>query len=69
MLLKGRADSEISSTDELVITELMFNGTFSGLDVHKLVALVSCFVGVEKSNEEIKLTQQMAEPLARLQVR
>lgn len=66
-MLKGRAACEISSSDELVATELLFNGTLLNLDVHELVALVSCLVPVEKSQEDIKLTKKMAPSLAQLQ--
>lgn len=47
--LKGRAACELDTADELLTTELMFNGVFGGLDKHQLVALVSCLVPVEKS--------------------
>ncbi len=40
--LKGRAACEISTGDELLTTELMFNGVFNSLDKHQLVALLSC---------------------------
>lgn len=46
---QGKAACEIDTTDELVVTELMFNGCFGSLDKHQLVALVSCFVPTEKS--------------------
>lgn len=36
-------------------TELMFNGCFHGLDKHQLLALVSCLVPCDKSNEEVRL--------------
>lgn len=48
--LKGRAACEISTGDELLTTELMFNGVFNSLNKHQLVALISCLVPVEKSN-------------------
>ena len=48
--LKGRAACEISTGDELLTTELMFNGVFNSLDRHQLVALISCLVPVERSN-------------------
>jgi len=53
--LKGRAACWIAAADELVVTELMFNGVFAKLDHHQLVALCSCFIPCEKSkeNEEI----------------
>ena len=53
--LKGRAACEISTGDELLTTELMFNGVFNSLDKHQLVALLSCLVPVEKSN--VRLSQ------------
>ena len=49
--LKGRAACEIDTADELLVTELMFNGCFGRLDHHQLVALCSCFMPVEKSKE------------------
>lgn len=36
--------------DELVTVELMFDGTFGGLDPAQLAALTSCLVPVERSN-------------------
>ena len=68
VLLKGRAACEVDAADELVATELLFNGALGELDKHQLVALLSCLVPVEKSGEAIKLTQAMAGPLAQLQV-
>ena len=62
--LKGRAACEVDTADELLTVELMFNGTFNGLDVHQLVALVSCLVPVEKSNVRLAFTLQcMEQPL------
>jgi superfamily II RNA helicase len=40
---------QISAADELVATELMFNGVYNSLDAHQLVALVSCLVPSDKS--------------------
>lgn len=65
--LKGRAACEIDTADELLTTEMMFNGTFNGLDKHQLVALVSCLVPGEKSQEQIQLTKALSEPLSQLQ--
>jgi ATP-dependent RNA helicase DOB1 len=41
--LKGRVACEISSGDALVLTEMIFNGVFNGLEVKQVVALVTCF--------------------------
>jgi ATP-dependent RNA helicase DOB1 len=47
--LKGRAACEIDTGDELLITELMFAGAFSGMTPAVCAALCSCFVPTEKS--------------------
>ncbi|KAF9793576.1 hypothetical protein SFRURICE_021593 [Spodoptera frugiperda] len=41
--LKGRIACELSSADELLLTELIFNGVFNGLTSEQSAALVSCF--------------------------
>eukprot|EP00117_Sycon_ciliatum_P021441 scpid29947/ scgid18789/ Superkiller viralicidic activity 2-like 2; ATP-dependent helicase SKIV2L2 len=49
--VKGRVACEISSCDELVLTELLFNGAFSELSAEQVTALLSCFVYDERSKE------------------
>lgn len=44
VLTKGRAACEIDTADELLTTELMFNGVFTNLDKHELVALCACLI-------------------------
>ncbi|KAK9287030.1 hypothetical protein L1049_015438 [Liquidambar formosana] len=46
--LKGKVACEISSADELTLTELMFNGVFKDIKVEEMVSLLSCFVWQEK---------------------
>ncbi|KAK2972595.1 hypothetical protein RJ640_007767 [Escallonia rubra] len=65
--LKGRAACLIDTGDELLVTELMFNGTFNDLDHHQTAALASCFVPGDKSSEQIHLRQELAKPLQQLQ--
>lgn len=65
--LKGRAACLIDTGDELLVTELMFNGTFNDLDHHQVAALASCFVPCDKSNEQIHLRNELAKPLQQLQ--
>lgn len=49
-MTKGRAACEIDTADELLTVELMFNGVFSKLDKHQIVALASCLIPLgEKS--------------------
>jgi len=46
--MKGRVACEISSGDELLLTELIFNGVFNPLSPEQCAALLSCFVFTEK---------------------
>ncbi|CAL1279980.1 unnamed protein product [Larinioides sclopetarius] len=65
--IKGRVACEISSADELLLTEMIFNGAFNNLNVHQTTALLSCFVFQEKSNEMPKLTDELSGPLRLMQ--
>ena len=46
--LKGRVACEINASDELLLTEMIFNGVYNNLSPEQTVALVSCFVFQEK---------------------
>ena len=46
--VKGRVACEISSGDELLLTELIFNGVFNSLSPEQCAGLLSCFVFGEK---------------------
>ncbi|XP_053446515.1 exosome RNA helicase MTR4 isoform X3 [Nycticebus coucang] len=65
--MKGRVACEISSADELLLTEMMFNGLFNDLTAEQATALLSCFVFQENSSEMPKLTEQLAGPLRQMQ--
>ena len=41
---KGRFSCELSTPDELVLTDMVFDGVFNDLKIEQAVALVSCFV-------------------------
>ncbi|KAL0337166.1 UNVERIFIED_CONTAM: DExH-box ATP-dependent RNA helicase DExH10 [Sesamum calycinum] len=64
--LKGRAACLIDTGDELLVTELMFNGTFNDLDHHQVAALASCFIPGDRSTEQIQLRAELAKPLQQL---
>jgi ATP-dependent RNA helicase DOB1 len=64
---KGRVACELSSADELLLTEMIFNGLFNSLDVIQTVALLSCFVCDEKSSEMPKLSESLSGPLKQMQ--
>ncbi|XP_028551245.1 DExH-box ATP-dependent RNA helicase DExH10 isoform X3 [Dendrobium catenatum] len=65
--LKGRAACLIDTGDELLVTELMFNGTFNDLDPHQAVALASCFIPGDKSSDQVFSRIELAKPLQQLQ--
>ena len=52
--MKGRVACEISSGDELLLTELIFNGVFNPLSPEQSAALLSCFVFTEKVSLTIR---------------
>lgn len=57
----------VSSGDELMITEMLFNGMFNDLNVYQINALLSCFVFEEKAERTEKLTEELAKPLRQMQ--
>ncbi|KAL5486646.1 hypothetical protein EMCRGX_G019154 [Ephydatia muelleri] len=65
--MKGRVACEISSGDELLLTEMIFNGAFNDLSVEQCVALMSCFVFEEKADAMPKLTDELSGPLKMMQ--
>ena len=65
--MKGRVACEISSGDELLLTEMIFNGVFNDLTPEQTAALLSCFVFQEKSEEVPKLKDELGGPLKIMQ--
>ncbi|KAI0209509.1 Exosome RNA helicase MTR4 [Lamellibrachia satsuma] len=65
--MKGRVACEISSADELLITEMLFNGVFNELTSSQCCALLSVFVFQEKASEMPKLTEALSGPLRIMQ--
>ncbi|KAF8513054.1 antiviral helicase [Gautieria morchelliformis] len=65
--IKGRVACEISTGDELLLTELVFNGVFNSLAPEQCAALLSCFVFTEKSEQTVKLKEELAAPLRVMQ--
>jgi len=65
--VKGRVACEINAGDELVLTELIFQGLFNDLEVDYTVALLSCFAFEEKSDSALKLKEELYAPLRALQ--
>ncbi|KAG5446856.1 Exosome RNA helicase MTR4, variant 2 [Clonorchis sinensis] len=66
LTFKGRVACEISSGDELMLTELMLDGFFSSLTPAQLAGVLSCFV-VKKSfgkHQRTQLAPDMSKALA-----
>ncbi|XP_045474274.1 exosome RNA helicase MTR4-like [Harmonia axyridis] len=65
--LKGRVACELSSADELLLTELLFNGLFNNLSPAEATALLSCFVCTEKSDKPPKINDALKGPFRQMQ--
>ncbi|EER04698.1 helicase, putative [Perkinsus marinus ATCC 50983] len=51
VLEKGKLACEISSCDEILLTELVFNNVFEGMSAEHIAALCSCLILDEKSED------------------
>lgn len=66
--LKARVACEISTGDELMLSELLFNGFFNSLTPEQCAAVLSCFVFEEKAKETPALTrEELLKPLKEIQ--
>lgn len=66
--LKARVACEISTGDELMLAELLFNGFFNNLTPEQVAAVVSVFVFEEKVKEAPPLSKdELAKPLKEIQ--
>ncbi|KAF7495704.1 ATP-dependent RNA helicase mtr4 [Sarcoptes scabiei] len=65
--IKGRVACEITSGDELLLTEMLFNGVFNNLNCNQLAALLSCMVFEEKVSTVRKLSDELTVPFKRMQ--
>merc|ERR1712232_1307739 len=53
VLLKGRMACELTSADEILMTEIVFQNVFADMDANSIVALCSCLIFDEKSEDPI----------------
>ncbi|XP_078433326.1 RNA helicase, ATP-dependent, SK12/DOB1 protein [Wolffia australiana] len=65
--LKGKVACEISSADELTLTELMFGGVFKDITAEEIAAVLSCFVWQEKLNNSQKPREELDLLFSQLQ--
>ncbi|KAI8934330.1 ATP-dependent RNA helicase mtr4 [Plenodomus lindquistii] len=65
--LKARVACEISTGDELVLSELLFNRFFNELTPEQCAACLSCFIFEEKTTEVSPLKEELAKPYREIQ--
>ncbi|KAJ3174201.1 ATP-dependent RNA helicase mtr4 [Geranomyces variabilis] len=65
--MKGRVACEISAGDELLLTEMIFNGAFNELSVDQTVSLLSCFTFGEMTEAAPRMRDELAVPLRIMQ--
>ncbi|KAI9887622.1 MAG: ATP-dependent RNA helicase mtr4 [Watsoniomyces obsoletus] len=65
--LKARVACEISTGDELLLSELLFNRFFNELTPEQCAAVLSCFIFEEKSNEQAQQKEELARPFREIQ--
>ena len=66
--LKGRVAVEINAGDELLLTEMIFDGVFSDLTPPETAAVLSTFVFQGKSKEEASINPKLTEVLNKMKV-
>merc|ERR1712183_271471 len=59
VLLKGRMVCELTSADEILMTEIVFQNVFADMEANHIVALCSCLVFDEKSEDPITNNLQL----------
>ena len=66
VLMKGHIAAEISSGDDLVLTELLMDGTFASLKPEDIAALLSCSIHEEKLDGGSKHANRVRPELEKL---
>jgi ATP-dependent RNA helicase DOB1 len=65
--LKARVACEISTGDELMLSELLFNRFFNDMTPEQCAAVMSCFVFEEKVNDNPVLSPELSRALREIQ--
>lgn len=65
--IKARVACEISTGDELVLSELLFNRFFNELTPEQCAACLSCFIFEEKCNESPALKEPLQKAFREIQ--
>lgn len=67
MQQKGKVAAEVESVDELLITELIFEGIFNDLEPAGVCALLTCLFPKEKSRDTAEVIPELSPGLIMLQ--
>ncbi|XP_063225219.1 exosome RNA helicase MTR4 [Bacillus rossius redtenbacheri] len=65
--LKGRVACELNGADELLMTEMIFNGVFNNMTPAQCASILSCFVCDEKSSDMPKMSEELSGALRQMQ--
>jgi len=60
VLLKGRMACELTSADEVLMTEIVFQNVFADMEANHIIAACSCLVFDEKSEDPITNNPELA---------
>ncbi|RMD40697.1 hypothetical protein DV735_g4452, partial [Chaetothyriales sp. CBS 134920] len=66
--LKGKVACEVHSADELVLTELILENVLSEYEPEEIVALLSCFVFQEKTDNEPSINERLKKGVEQISV-
>ena len=64
---KGRVACEINTSDELLVTELVFSGIFGKMKPEICAAVLSALVYQEKADDNLKMRDELKGPLRQVQ--
>jgi len=59
VLLKGRMACELTSADEVLMTEIVFQNVFADMEANHIIALCSCLVFDERSEDPITSNMEL----------
>lgn len=65
--MKARVACQISTGDELMLSELLFNRFFNDMSPEQCAAVMSCFVFEERVNESPVLNEEMSKAVREIQ--
>jgi antiviral helicase SKI2 len=64
--LKGRVACEINTCESLIVTEMIFENVFTSLSPEECVAILSCFVFQQKTDDQPKISDELAYALGKM---